>query len=68
MVRSVNPDDRIAELEALLKLGIPLIERERLIVYECNKEVDGIVRDYEARRLLAKYDRWLKRARAQVRP
>lgn len=54
---------RLAELESLLSLAVEYIERERLIVYETNKETDGIVRDYEARQLLGKYDRWLKRAR-----
>jgi hypothetical protein len=59
----VNPDDKTAEMRALLVFGIEIIECERSITYESNKEADGVVRDYQMRRELAKFDRWLKRAK-----
>jgi len=59
----MNPDDEFLELCQLLREARKLIETERTIVFESHKERDGQVRDYEARKLIGKYDRWLRRSR-----
>lgn len=59
----MTADEKAAEMRALLVFGIEIIEEERHITYESNKEGDGVVRDFHMRRELAKYDRWLKRAK-----
>lgn len=51
---------------ALLRRAIEIIEEEREVIQTSYAERDGVVRDYEARREIAKFDRWLKQARKAV--
>lgn len=58
----VNQDDAFLELCQLLRQARKIIEDERQVTFT-SYEVRGVVRDDYARHELAKYDRWLKRAK-----
>lgn len=60
-VRSVRE-----EICRVMRLGVLIVQAERDDVYASFKERDGVVRDYLARRCLARYDRFLKKARAII--
>lgn len=52
-----------AEIARLIQLGVLIIEEEREIEVESNKQADGIVRDERALKQIRRYDRFLRGAR-----
>lgn len=52
---------------ALLALAVEIIEDERECVVTSFRERDGKVKDYDARKWLRRYDRFLKPAKALLR-
>lgn len=63
----MNGARRTIELEALIASGVEIIEKERRIIFDSFKERDGVVREASQRREIAKYDKWLRRARKALK-
>jgi hypothetical protein len=57
---------RQSDSQKLIALAIEIIQDERASIVSSFEEHDGKVRDYDARALIRRYDRFLKPARAYV--